>query len=138
MTMTTERDELGGTGEPAATDQAHGLCASCATDDPFAAAKNDPSPPQDSLASVPSMNLPLRIVLMSAVLLALIGCGRSEVGEPCTRKGETYECVEGAICDTEKDNTIVCLKLCESDADCASTESCGGVSGGTRKACHPK
>ena len=75
------------------------------------------------------------------VTLALVSCGseqKGSIGDTCTRKGTSDECVAGAICDTVKDTRIICLKSCERDEECSASESCSGVSGGTGKACHEK
>lgn len=82
--------------------------------------------------------------LSFAFTAALAACGsdasegKAAVGEACTQRGRADECVPGAVCDTVKDNRVVCLKTCERDEDCTPPDSCSGISGTTGKACHPK
>ncbi len=84
-----------------------------------------------------------KVYVMACLLALQTGCAASNetpaaIGAACYTRGQTGECVAGAVCDTIKDNQVVCLKICEKDEQCASTESCSGVSGTTGKACHAK
>ena len=78
-----------------------------------------------------------------ALVLISIGCGapsppapKAVIGGACTTKGTSVGCVDGAVCDTVKDNRVICLKICTKDEDCTSPQTCTGVSGATGKACH--
>ncbi len=73
-----------------------------------------------------------------AIVLALACGGAAEIGEACTERGSGEECVDGAVCDSVEGKGVVCLKLCDDDADCDADESCNGISGASGKACHPK
>jgi hypothetical protein len=78
---------------------------------------------------------------VAAVLsLAAVACGGSgAIGEACDTPGATDdECEAGAICDETESGDVVCLAVCEEQEDCASDESCNGVTGSSTKACHPK
>lgn len=77
-------------------------------------------------------------LLLTAALVA--GCGgNGEVGEACDTPGETEgECADGAICDaTSDDGDVICMEICEDQADCSDGFSCNGVSSSNIKACHP-
>ncbi len=64
-------------------------------------------------------------------------CGKSGVGEACSKPGDTGECVDNAIC-TKDSSSVVCRKLCKEQADCGPNESCNGVSGTNVKSCQPE
>jgi hypothetical protein len=89
--------------------------------------------------SLASTSAPLDAASMRRLilLLPLLFACASDIGEECDETGSSDECVDGAICDTTSGGTV-CLKQCSSDADCASTEECNGVSGTNTKACHAK
>src|SRR5690242_6449035 len=71
-------------------------------------------------------------------LVGLFACGAATIGDPCEMPGSTEECVEDAVCDTLKDGEVLCLLICQEQADCPSDFDCNGVSGSSLKACHPK
>lgn len=83
-------------------------------------------------------------ILAALFLVSIAGisfaCGGAEVGEACETEGAEDECVDGAICGkhSDTDSAPQCLKICTGDADCASGESCNGVSGSSTKACRVK
>lgn len=73
------------------------------------------------------------------------GCGVADIGEACNGVGSTGDCVDGAICTDEgADGTgagAVCRRVCNENADCASTEACLPVSNNpttTSKSCQPR
>jgi hypothetical protein len=80
--------------------------------------------------------------LLAVTALVLLGaCGsKAELGEVCDDVGSTEPCEDGLVCDSVSQSTesTACFKVCGTDADCASTEQCTGVSKGSLKACHPK
>lgn len=70
--------------------------------------------------------------------LALGGCARSEIGEECETSGATDECVDNAVCTNRNDGAPICRKICSSQDDCATNESCNGISGTNIKSCQPE
>jgi hypothetical protein len=80
----------------------------------------------------------LRTLLVSAMLLlslALFACG-TEVGGKCDVPGSD-ECVDGAMCTNESDDSATCLPICEEHEDCDEGESCRGVSNTSINTCQP-
>ncbi|UQA63906.1 hypothetical protein E8A73_035940 [Polyangium aurulentum] len=79
-------------------------------------------------------------MLLASAALFGAACGGAEIGEACETEGSEDECVDGAVCaqPTLDSTEPQCLKICTDDAQCASTESCNGVSGTNIKACRPK
>jgi len=68
----------------------------------------------------------------------LAGCsGAGEVGEACDKSNSRDECVDGAVCTNEADDTNRCRVLCTKQADCKAETSCNGISGGSNKSCQP-
>ena len=80
-------------------------------------------------------NLWLVPALLATSLIS--ACGTAALGESCSDIGETSGCDDGLICDVDGGEKV-CLTICTTDADCASTESCTAVTGVTTKACHTK
>lgn len=76
---------------------------------------------------------------LSALFLALFvvaACsGEGSIGDECEEQGKVDgECDDGAVCGTNKDGKVVCLKQCKDDAECAPL-GCNGVSGTNIKGC---
>jgi hypothetical protein len=78
----------------------------------------------------------MRRLLFLLAVCALPGCGAADVGEECDEAGETDECEDGAVCTNEGDGAV-CRALCKEQEDCASGESCNGVSDTNLKSCQP-
>ena len=79
----------------------------------------------------------LALSLVASVGLAACG-GKGDIGESCETASATDECADGAICTNNSSGGFTCRKLCTDQAQCASTESCNGISGGSQKSCQPK
>lgn len=75
--------------------------------------------------------------IVLGVLLGLVGCGGADIGEECDSAGSRDECVDGAICTNEEADVNRCRRLCDTDEDCETGESCNGVSGSSDKSCQP-
>jgi hypothetical protein len=75
------------------------------------------------------------ILKLGFLALLVSGCG-AKIGETCKTAGSD-ECESGAIC-TNDSTALTCRKTCTTDAECASTEQCNGVSGTNIKSCQPK
>jgi hypothetical protein len=71
---------------------------------------------------------------MMTLAVVLSACGGAEVGESCDTESSEDECVDGAICSTDK-GALVCAKVCDDDDDCADEENCNGNSGTNLKSC---
>ena len=76
---------------------------------------------------------------LSTLLVALFviaACsGEGSVGDACDTEGKVDgECEDGAVCGKNKNGAVVCLKQCQSDAECAPL-GCNGVSGTNIKGC---
>jgi hypothetical protein len=82
----------------------------------------------------------MKWLLGVTALVVLSACGKAALGEECDEVGSTSPCEDGLVCDTlsQSSGAAACLTLCDDDTDCASTQSCTGVSKGNLKACHPK
>ena len=78
----------------------------------------------------------MRVLLLSTLLLAAVGCGKGDVGDSCDDEGKQDECVDGAICTNESDGAA-CRALCEEQEDCPAGEACNGVSNTNLKSCQP-
>lgn len=81
------------------------------------------------------------VFFCSVVFVGIVACGDGELGESCDEEGLVAgECDEGLVCGKRSDTSsdLVCLKQCSTQADCAGTEDCNGVSGSSLKACRPK
>lgn len=78
----------------------------------------------------------VRALLLSTLLLAVLGCGKGDVGDTCDDAGKQDECVDGAICTNEGEDAI-CRALCKESEDCAPGEACNGVSNTNLKSCQP-
>ena len=69
--------------------------------------------------------------------LAAIACGsKGALGDGCDTPSGADECESGLLCTNGETNT--CLKECTDQDQCAATENCNGVSGGSLKSCQPK
>lgn len=82
-------------------------------------------------------------VAVGVVNIALILCSacgsEGKIGEECEESGQTEdECESGAVCGTNTGGTLVCLKVCTEQADCAGEEECNGVEGSSVKGCRLK
>lgn len=72
------------------------------------------------------------------VVLASCG-GEAKLGEECGEAGKTEgECESGGVCSKNSAGTLLCLKVCTDQAQCAATEDCNGVEGSSIKGCRPK
>ena len=71
--------------------------------------------------------------------LAMAACATStpDVGDKCDKAGDVAACVSTALCTNESSGALTCRKRCTAQSDCASTESCNGVSGTNLKSCQP-
>lgn len=67
----------------------------------------------------------------------VIGCGGSEVGEPCDEAGSEDDCEDEAICTNESGGGTVCREICESQDDCPAGTTCNGIEGTNVKSCQP-
>jgi hypothetical protein len=82
----------------------------------------------------------MRRLLVSFVVLSLValGCGSSAEGESCSTEGKVGgACDDGLVCGKQRlnDGELVCLKICNSEADCSGGSTCNGVSGSNFKGC---
>ena len=73
------------------------------------------------------------------VLSVLVACGGSDIGDTCDEEGQAdSECVDGAVCGREKNNVLMCLKQCTSQADCGPGQECNGISKTNLKGCRTR
>lgn len=77
-------------------------------------------------------------VVLFTLPVAIAGCGKNELGDPCEHLGDPDECVDGTMCSKEPNGENACQKICASDADCPSDRACNGVTGTNIKACRRK
>jgi hypothetical protein len=77
-------------------------------------------------------------VFLSAALVACGGHPGGTVGDSCGDPGSSSECQNDEICDNTDDGGTYCLRICTDHIDCAENERCNGVTGSSRKACHPQ
>ena len=74
----------------------------------------------------------------SLLLLLLVACGGSALGDGCDKEGDTSDCDDGLVCGPKKPSKdLVCLKRCIETSDCPATQECSGLSG-SLKACQNK
>ncbi len=80
-----------------------------------------------------------RILILVAALAVTVACSSDPiaVGGACKDAGKTDECVSGAVCTNDSGGNY-CRKTCTDQAQCATTESCNGVTGSSIKSCQPK
>lgn len=83
--------------------------------------------------------------IVSAVVLTLstgavaVACGDGELGEECDAVGKgDGECEDGLVCARDSNGALLCLLLCEGDAQCPTDRSCNGIEGTSVKACRLK
>lgn len=88
------------------------------------------------MARMPAMSL--KHLLGTLLFASALACGKAAIGEKCDTASSTDECADGAICTNVSGGGFVCRKLCTEQSQCASTESCNGISGGALKSCQPK
>lgn len=77
---------------------------------------------------------------VAAALAALLvaACGAS-VGSACNEEGKIEgQCPSDGICGKNKQDQLVCLKICTDGAQCPAGEECNGVSKTNLKGCRPK
>lgn len=63
------------------------------------------------------------------------------VGDICFEENADADCFEDEVCQRVEDgfgSELYCLARCKKQKDCADTERCNGVRGGSGKACFPK
>jgi hypothetical protein len=78
------------------------------------------------------------LLLTVALVSPFAGCEGS-VGDDCDEEGKVDgECEDNAVCGKSKNDALVCLKQCLTQADCAQTEDCNGVAGSNIKGCRPR
>jgi len=79
-------------------------------------------------------------ILFAILFVSVIACGEGSKGEECGESGKVDgECEDGLVCGKKSDTSedLACLKQCTQQGDCASGESCNGVSGTSLKGCRP-
>lgn len=81
------------------------------------------------------MRTALAAILAACALTACASDGKA--GDVCNKAGSTDGCESGTICSNDSGGNY-CRKTCTDQAQCSATESCGGISGSTTKACQPK
>jgi hypothetical protein len=85
------------------------------------------------------MNTPFSIVGVVGLILQLGGCGSTpKIGEACSVEGSTSECESAAACGKLANGKLLCQKQCTDQAQCASSESCNGLTGSSIKTCRTK
>lgn len=82
-------------------------------------------------------------VLVTALVLLFCGvaCGTGGQGDKCDTEGHVKgECDDGLICgkQNDKSNDLVCLKQCQTQADCPAGSDCNGVGNTSIKGCRAK
>ncbi len=86
------------------------------------------------------MRSDMKHLFLSFLAVAALACAsEGEIGDSCGTAGKTTdECVSGAICTNGSGGKNACRKICTEQKDCATNESCNGVSGSSTKSCQPK
>ena len=79
-----------------------------------------------------------RAVFFAAAAVACNDHPGGTVGDSCGDVGSSNECQQDEICDNVDDGGTYCLRLCTDHIDCAENERCNGVTGSSRKGCHPQ
>jgi len=82
----------------------------------------------------------MQVRALSAVFLmgALAACAQSgATGDTCTAAGATKDCTTGDICDATDSQALECMKVCKTQTECASDETCSAVGTSAVSACHP-
>lgn len=75
------------------------------------------------------------IARLSALLVVLAACSAAAEGESCEDEGRVGgDCETGLQCvrSSTSDQSLICLKPCEDDADCPSDKTCSGERGNNR------
>ena len=82
----------------------------------------------------------LLVSLFALSFVTLVACD-SHLAESCEEEGVVDgECDDGLVCGKSKKDSgdLVCLKQCQSDADCGAGEDCYAVSSTSLKGCRPR
>jgi len=79
----------------------------------------------------------LRIIVATLILAYACGCGGGG-GGGCGTPGNTAECSSGDICSNLSGDGNACRKICTTQTDCPSDESCLGVANTDVKSCQPR
>ena len=80
------------------------------------------------------------ISLILITFIAVAACSsEGKIGESCDEAGKTDgECDSGAVCGKDTNASMLCLKVCSTQADCGTDKDCNGVEGSSLKACRLK
>lgn len=82
-----------------------------------------------------------------ALLVAFVACvsassacsSEHKLGESCDVSGKSDgECESGGVCGKNTSDSLVCLKVCSAQTDCAADQDCNGVEGTSAKGCRTK
>ena len=73
------------------------------------------------------------------ILTAFLACSsESKIGADCDNQGSTDGCESGGVCGKNAAGTVVCLKICSEQTQCAEDEECNGVEATNIKGCRKK
>jgi hypothetical protein len=81
------------------------------------------------------------VLFFVASFVTIIACGGGQ-GDSCDEEGKVGgQCDDGLVCGKQKSATegvLVCLKQCQTGAECGANEDCNGVGKTSLKGCRAK